>query len=118
MFNLLFIIQFILYQILIWNPENCYKDNILNIFDIDNLQLQYNIDNQEQFDLECQDNNSEMCFICYDQLPINNQIKSCYNTKCDALYHMSCICEVKCYFLNILATITKLNTLTNIYLKG
>ncbi|CAI6355757.1 unnamed protein product [Macrosiphum euphorbiae] len=79
--------------ILIWSSENSFKENILNIFEVPTLQSQYEEEKPEHYissqnDLNC-------CCICYDQLDmaIKNQTKSCVNEKCDALYHMSCICE-------------------------
>jgi len=79
---------------LIWSTDNSFKENILNVFEVPTLQSQYKEEKQEHYvtsqnDLNC-------CCICYDQLDIaiKNQTKSCVNEKCDALYHMSCICEV------------------------
>lgn len=79
---------------MIWSSENSFKENILNIFEVPTLQSQYEEEKPEHYissqnDLNC-------CCICYDQLDmaIKNQTKSCVNEKCDALYHMSCICEV------------------------
>lgn len=79
-----------------WNTENDFKKNILNVFEISNLHSQYKEDNQNEVD--CSDSN--YCFICYDQLDTvpKEQTKTCTTKKCDALYHMTCICEVN-YFL-------------------
>lgn len=78
---------------LIWSTDNSFKENILNIFQVTTLQLQYEEEDPEHYiasqnDLNC-------CCICYDQLDtaIRKQTKLCINEKCDALYHMSCICE-------------------------
>jgi len=40
-------------------------------------------------------------------MAIKNQTKSCVNEKCDALYHMSCICEVLFFDTNYLILIGK-----------
>lgn len=79
---------------MIWSTENSFKENILNVFQVTTIQLQYEEEDPEhviasQNDLNC-------CCICYDQLDtaIKKQTKLCINEKCDALYHMSCICEV------------------------
>ncbi|XP_028044428.1 E3 ubiquitin-protein ligase FANCL isoform X1 [Rhopalosiphum maidis] len=76
---------------LIWSTENSFKENILNVFQVATLQLQYK-DNSEHC---IASQNDLICCICYDQLDtaIKKQTKSCANDKCDALYHMSCICE-------------------------
>ncbi|KAL4154531.1 hypothetical protein QTP88_000389 [Uroleucon formosanum] len=79
--------------ILIWRTINSFKENILNVFEVPTLPSQYEEEKPEHYvtsqnDLNC-------CCICYDQLDmaIKNQTKLCDNEKCDALYHMSCICE-------------------------
>ncbi|XP_025196752.1 E3 ubiquitin-protein ligase FANCL isoform X2 [Melanaphis sacchari] len=78
---------------LVWSTENSFKENILNVFQIASLQLQYEEDNSEHYNVT--ENDLNCCCICYDQLDttIKKQTKSCNNDKCDALYHMSCICE-------------------------
>ncbi|XP_022175544.1 E3 ubiquitin-protein ligase FANCL-like isoform X2 [Myzus persicae] len=83
--------------ILIWSTENSFRENILNVFEVPTLQSQYEEEKSEHY--VASQNDLNCCCICYDQLDIaiKNQTKSCVNTKCDALYHMSCICE---WFLN------------------
>jgi len=77
--------------VLIWNSKNTFKENILNIFGITDLPQQC-VENNA-FDCCAKDVNN--CLICYDQLDTitEKQIKKCVNTKCDALYHMTCISE-------------------------
>lgn len=77
---------------MIWNTENSFKDNILDIFGVNAIQSQYEENIQEQ-NIECLNN---YCFICYDELDtvMKKQIKICDNEKCDAVYHMTCICVV------------------------
>lgn len=79
---------------MIWNTENNFKENILNVFEIEKLESQYE-ENVHNHDIECADNLNN-CFICYDVLDVamKKQTKTCANEKCDALYHMTCICEV------------------------
>jgi len=79
---------------MIWRTENSYKENILNMFEVTTIQSQYEEEKPEHH-VVCQ-NDLNCCCICYDQLvtAIKKQTKSCVNEKCDALYHMSCICEV------------------------
>lgn len=80
-------------KILIWSTENSFKENILNVFEVATLKSQYE---EEKPDNHVTSQNDLNCFICYDQLDtaIKNQTKLCVNEKCDALFHMSCICEV------------------------
>lgn len=77
--------------------ENSFKENILKAFDIAKLPSRYTDDDLEN--IVENPNNSDYCFICYDQLDTatKNQTKKCDNEKCDSLYHMACICEVIFY---------------------
>lgn len=88
---------------MIWNTENNFKENILNVFGITDLQ-QYEEDTNivDDFAIDCP-NGANYCFICYSSLEtvIKNQIKMCVNDKCDALYHMACICAVNIYLFYI-----------------
>lgn len=64
------------------------------MFDIKTLTI-LNEENELNYRTESPENDN-CCFICYDQLDTvaKEKIKSCSNEKCDALYHMACICEV------------------------
>lgn len=79
---------------MIWSTENSFKENILNVFEVPTLHSQYEEEIPEHY--VASQNDLNCCCICYDVLDIaiKNQTKSCVNEKCDALYHMSCICEV------------------------
>lgn len=80
---------------MVWNTQNNFKDNILNIFKLDDFSSELDQDNIMQ-----NSNNSDYCLICYDQLTINKKTKTCTNEKCDAMYHIACICEVIVLFFN------------------
>lgn len=75
-----------------WDAENSFKENILNVFEISELHSHYKEDIKHEVD----NSDSNYCFICYDQLDSvpKEQIKMCAYEKCDAVYHMACICEV------------------------
>lgn len=79
---------------MIWNIENSFKENMLNVFKIETFQSQYTEIIKDIIG-ESPDN-VDYCSICYDQLDTTakRQTKTCINKKCDSLYHMSCICEV------------------------
>ncbi|XP_025423569.1 uncharacterized protein LOC112692953 isoform X2 [Sipha flava] len=81
-----------------FNPKTCPKFNLCGqpesikkfqqrLNDID----PYKEDNTHEVEVS----DSNYCFICYDQLDIvpKEQTKTCTYEKCDALYHMTCICE-------------------------
>lgn len=89
---------------MIWSTENSFKENILNVFKIEALQSQYTENNQDVIEKTPDDVN--YCFICYDQLDTTTkkQTKTCVNEKCDSLYHMACICEVRKLIFFILVT--------------
>ncbi|XP_050529895.1 E3 ubiquitin-protein ligase FANCL-like [Daktulosphaira vitifoliae] len=76
----------------IWSTDKSFKDNLMELFEIKDLASQYEeIENPiEEFE-----QNSNYCFICYGDLDKNSKkhTKVCANNKCDAVYHMSCICE-------------------------
>lgn len=86
---------------MIWNTESNFKENLLNVFEIDNFNSQYEEDINNH-DIECANNNN-YCFICYDELDtvVKKKTKTCVNEKCDALYHMACICEVNYCFITL-----------------
>lgn len=68
------------------------------MFNIRTLPLQYKENIQDL--VEESPDSVKYCFICYENLDITKmkQIKTCINKKCDALYHMPCICEVNYLF--------------------
>lgn len=84
---------------MIWSSDKNFKENILDVFGVITLDCQYEEDKKENT-IELQ-NNLDSCFICYDELDatLKKQTKMCVNEKCDALYHMACICEVMYSFL-------------------
>lgn len=67
------------------------------MFKVDFLQSQYKL-NEHDHNVELS-NNENYCLICYDQLDTvtKKQTKTCVNEKCNAVYHMACICEVNNY---------------------
>lgn len=66
------------------------------------MQSQFEEDIQEG-NIECP-LNTNYCFICYDELDTvtKKQIKVCDNEKCDAVYHMTCICVVNINFILVI----------------
>lgn len=78
---------------MIWHAEKNFKENILNVFEVDTLQSHYEGNILVNNNAECQ-NSSNYCLICYGELniAIKKEIKLC--EKCDGIYHMTCICEV------------------------
>lgn len=87
---------------MIWNTENNFKKNILDVFGIAELRQYEDQNIVNHFAIECT-NSLNDCFICYEQLDTvtKNQIKNCVNNKCDGMYHMKCICTVNRNFIYI-----------------
>ncbi|XP_050439977.1 E3 ubiquitin-protein ligase FANCL-like [Adelges cooleyi] len=72
----------------IWSTYKSFKDNVVEVFGVEMIASQYE-------EMPGPSNESSYCFICYDELDATSkkQTKVCVNSKCDAVYHITCICE-------------------------
>ncbi|VVC31033.1 Fanconi anemia complex, subunit FancL, WD-repeat containing domain,Zinc finger, RING-type,Zinc finger [Cinara cedri] len=70
--------------ILIWNTENSFMENILNIFEIQSLS---------HYEKQESEYDTSNCCICYDELDMTKEKQSKLCDICNSLYHMACICQ-------------------------